>query len=416
MRSEWNASTIGESCSLVTDGSHFSPKSVENGEYMVSVKDFTGYGFDFKSCRRISREDYETLKINGCVPKQNDILIGKDGARYFEDIVIYRQPERPALLSSIAILRCDEHKILPEFLYYILRTPSFRQYVRDNYGSGSAIPRIILRDFKRMPISYPSLEEQKKVASVLTALDSRIRINEQINDNLQQQVQALFKKWFIDNPDAALWQEGTFSDLIEKTISGDWGKDKPSGNNTEMVYCIRGADIPEVRASNKGKMPIRYILPKNFASKQLVNGDIVVEISGGSPTQSTGRAAAISSSLLARYDKGMVCTNFCKALKPITGYSMYVYHYWQFLYDRGVFFSYENGTTGIKNLDISGFIETEPILIAPAELVKKFDTFCQSVFSKVYANGLESEQLALVRDTLLPKLMSGEIDVSEVQL
>lgn len=243
-----------------------------------------------------------------------------------------------------------------------------------------------------------------------------MRVISDINDNLEQQAQALFKKWFIDNPGAALWQEGTFSDLIEKTISGDWGKDKPSGNNTEMVYCIRGADIPEVRAGNKGKMPIRYILPKNFTSKQLVNGDIVVEISGGSPTQSTGRAAAISSSLLARYDKGMVCTNFCKAVKPITGYSMYVYHYWQYLYDRSVFFSYENGTTGIKNLDISGFIETEPILIAPAELIKKFDTFCQSVFSKVYANGLESEQLALVRDALLPKLMSGEIDVSDVKL
>ena len=237
-----------------------------------------------------------------------------------------------------------------------------------------------------------------------------------INDNLQQQTQALFREWFIDNPDAALWQEGTFSDLIEKTISGDWGKDAPSGNNTKMVYCIRGADIPEVRAGNKGKMPTRYILPNNYASKQLVNGDIVVEISGGSPTQSTGRAAAISSSLLARYDKGMVCTNFCKALKPLTGYSMYVYHYWQYLYDRGVFFLYENGTTGIKNLDISGFIETEPISIAPEEMVKKFDTFCQSVFSKVYANGFENEQLSLVRDTLLPKLMSGEIDVSAVHL
>ena len=80
---------------------------------------------------------------------------------------------------------------------------------------------------------------------------------------------------------------------IEKTISGDWGKDTPSGNNTEMVYCIRGADIPEVRAGNKGKMPTRYILPKNYAAKQLVDGDIVVEISGGSPTQSTGRAAAV---------------------------------------------------------------------------------------------------------------------------
>ena len=189
-----------------------------------------------------------------------------------------------------------------------------------------------------------------------------------------------------------------------------------SGNNTEMVYCIRGADIPEVRAGNKGKMPTRYILPKNYAAKQLVDGDIVVEISGGSPTQSTGRAAAVSDALLARYDKGMVCTNFCKALKPRAGYSMYVYYYWQYLYDRDIFFSYENGTTGIKNLDINGFIETEPIVIAPEDLVEKFDAVCQTVFSKIYANGMENEQLALVRDTILPKLMSGEIDVSAVQL
>ena len=253
------------------------------------------------------------------------------------------------------------------------------------------------------------------MAVLLGELSPLVRV-EIINDNLQQQAQALFKKWFVDNPDAISWKEGTFSDLIEKTISGDWGKDSPSGNNTEMVYCIRGADIPEVRAGNKGKMPTRYILPKNYAAKQLVDGDIVVEVSGGSPTQSTGRAAAVSNALLARYDKGMVCTNFCKALKPRAGYSMYVYYYWQYLYDRDIFFSYENGTTGIKNLDINGFIETEPIAIASEDLVKKFDAICQTVFSKIYANGMENEQLALVRDTLLPKLMSGEIDVSAVQL
>ena len=247
-------------------------------------------------------------------------------------------------------------------------------------------------------------------------LSPLVRAIQAVNDNLRHQAQALFKKWFVDNPDAILWKEGTFSNLIEKTISGDWGKDSPSGNNTEMVYCIRGADIPEVRAGNKGKMPTRYILPKNYAAKQLVDGDIVVEISGGSPTQSTGRAAAVSDALLARYDKGMVCTNFCKALKPRAGYSMYVYYYWQYLYDRDIFFSYENGTTGIKNLDINGFIETEPIVIAPEDLVEKFDAVCQTVFSKIYANGMENEQLALVRDTILPKLMSGEIDVSAVQL
>lgn len=88
---------------------------------------------------------------------------------------------------------------------------------------------------------------------------------------------------------------------------------------------------------------------------------------------------------------------------------MYVYYYWQHLYDMGVFFSYENGTTGIKNLDIKGFLDTEPISIAPVELVRRFDCFVRSLFSKVYANGLENERLALTRDTLLPYLISGEI-------
>ena len=305
----------------------------------------------------------------------------------------------------------DFHGNDAKFIYYFLKTLEWSKFT-----SASAVPGINRNTVHKEIVSLPDIETQRRIASTLSMFDEKIKINTEINDNLQQQAQALFKQWFVDNPDAISWKEGTFSNLIEKTISGDWGKDSPSGNNTEMVYCIRGADIPEVRAGNKGKMPTRYILPKNYAAKQLVDGDIVVEISGGSPTQSTGRAAAVSDALLARYDKGMVCTNFCKALKPRAGYSMYVYYYWQYLYDRDIFFSYENGTTGIKNLDINGFIETEPIVIAPEGLVEKFDAVCQTVFSKIYANGMENEHLALVRDTLLPKLMSGEIDASAVQL
>ena len=112
----------------------------------------------------------------------------------------------------------------------------------------------------------------------------------------------------------------------------------------------------------------------------------------------------------------MVCTNFCKAMKPKAGYSMFVYYYWQYLYDKNIFFSYENGTTGIKNLDISGFIETEPIVLPPEDLVKRFDVFCQSVFDTIFANGLENEQLVTVRDNLLPQLMTGAIDISSIEL
>ncbi len=298
-----------------------------------------------------------------------------------------------------------------DYLYYLVCSPLVRDAAIKSMVGSSGRQRVQIDVVQNLEVDLPSMTEQKKIGALLRALDDKIELNNKINENLERQAQILFKEWFIDSPDVPLWQEGTFSDLIEKTISGDWGKDSPSGNNTEMVYCIRGTDIPEIRAGNKGKMPTRYILPKNYAAKQLVDGDIVVEISGGSPTQSTGRAAIISTALLNRFGKGMVCTNFCKALKPKAGYSMYLYHYWQHLYDMNVFFSYENGTTGIKNLDLNGFIETEPIHIAPAELVDKFDIFCQTVFSKVYSNGLENERLAELRDVLLPKLMSGEIQI-----
>ena len=184
MRSEWRLSTINEICSLVTDGAHNSPKSVINGAYMASVKDFTEYGLDFSSCRMISEEDYEKLRLQGCVPEFNDILVGKDGARYFEDIIIYKQPEKPALLSSIAILRTDRKKVIPEFLYYTLKSPSVRKDVRDNYGSGSAIPRIVLKDFKRMPVAFPPIDEQKKLVSIFVSIDEQIQNNNKINNNL----------------------------------------------------------------------------------------------------------------------------------------------------------------------------------------------------------------------------------------
>lgn len=300
------------------------------------------------------------------------------------------------------------------FLYYLLK---YNKDKIENLGSGTTFKEVSGSTMRGIEVSVPeTIEEQRQIASVLSALDDKIEKNTEVNENLQAQVKALFHAMFISSADRFGWENGTFSDLIESTLGGDWGKESPTGNNTEMVYCIRGADIPEVKAGNKGKMPTRYILPKNYAAKRLLPGDIVVEISGGSPTQSTGRVAAISQSLLDRYDKGMVCTNFCRAIKPKSGYSMFVYYYWQYLYDRNVFFSYENGTTGIKNLDLSGFVTTEEIVIPPFELIQKFDDYCQIVFDQTFANGLENEQLSNLRDTLLPQLMSGELDVADLDL
>ena len=408
----WDTVCANKFCASVTDGTHDSPKPQKFGKKLITSKHLMGDYIDFDSANWISENDYKKI-ISRSIVEQWDVLFSMIGT--IGNIYIEKNPVVKYACKNMGIFKFAGNKENAYWMYYYLQSPQAKEYFQSHLR-GSTQSYVPLCSLREMPVPIPDKKTRNGIVSLLRSLDVKIAINREINDNLQRQAQALFKKWFVDNPDAISWKKGNFSNLIEKTISGDWGKDSPSGNNTEMVYCIRGADIPEVRAGNKGKMPTRYILPKNYAAKQLVDGDIVVEISGGSPTQSTGRAAAVSDALLARYDKGMVCTNFCKALKPRAGYSMYVYYYWQYLYDRNIFFSYENGTTGIKNLDINGFIETEPITIAPKDLVEKFDAVCQTVFSKIYANGMENEQLALVRDTLLPKLMSGEIDVSAVKL
>ena len=95
---------------------------------------------------------------------------------------------------------------------------------------------------------------------------------------------------------------------------------------------------------------------------------------------------------------------------------MFFYFYWQYLYDKGVFFNYENGTTGIKNLDLNGVLSAEEIQMPPLPLIREFDDLCQTLYQQVFSNGLETERLTILRDSLLPKLMSGELDVSELNL
>ncbi len=316
--------------------------------------------------------------------------------------------------NDVLVFRAKEG-VNDRFLYYVLANDSFFDYSMAT-SKGTKMPRGDKSSLMKYEIRDVAYKNQDKIAEILEVLDQKIQVNKQINDNLQQQALSIFQEWFIDNPDKTNWHQGTFSELVQSTLNGDWGKESPSGNNIQKVYCIRGADIPDVRAGSKGKMPIRYILPKNYASKMLTDGDIVIEISGGSPTQSTGRCVAVTQSLLERYDSGMVCTNFCKAIKPKSNYSMFIYYYWQYLYDKKVFFAYENGTTGIKNLDFSGFLDTETIIIPPEELVSKFNNYCKAVFDQVFANGKESEKLAEIRDYLLPRLMSGELDVSNIVL
>ena len=153
------------------------------------------------------------------------------------------------------------------------------------------------------------------------------------------------------------------SEIIDVFIAGDWGNESPSLEAPHAVSCVRGADIVPISNNEFANIPLRYVSKHSFQQKLLQVGDIVIEKSGGSPTQSTGRAVYISQALLSA-SKDVVCSNFCVAFRVKEGWnSFFIYQYWQYLYNSGVFFNFEGKTSGIKNLQLDialSAIEIEP--------------------------------------------------------
>lgn len=391
MRSEWITSTIDDICKLVTDGAHNSPKSVDNGYYMASVKDFTAYGFDFSNCRKISEADYLKLKKQGCVPESGDILVGKDGARYFEDVIIYRQKEQPALLSSIAILRVDDTKVTSEFLYYTLKSPAVKKDVRDNYGSGSAIPRIVLKDFKRMPISFPSLKEQKKITNICELLDEKIQLNNRINNNLADLLQAVYQEQFGDIESAE--NQGTLSDICM------YSKEKVviSALNISNYFSTENMLV------DKGGATIASSLPTVAQTTACHKGDTLI------------------SNIRPYFKKIVYCEADCGCSADVLCFtpnrSQYSAYLFSSLYADSFFAFMVAGAKGTKMpRGDKQQIMTYPVVLPSNEKLEMFNAIALPTLGQIHSNRAENKRLSAMRDTLLPKLMSGELDVSDIEL
>lgn len=148
------------------------------------------------------------------------------------------------------------------------------------------------------------------------------------------------------------------ANIINEFISGDWGNEEFSDETPNEVYCIRGADIVPITKHDFSNIPKRYVSDKALENKTLKAGDMVVEKSGGSPTQSTGRVVYISDDLIADKEN-VVCSNFCTAFRVNDGWNPYfVYQYWQYIYNANVFFNFEGKTSGIKNLQLDAALSS----------------------------------------------------------
>ena len=322
-----------------------------------------------------------------------------------------------------------------DYIYYLLKN---NYTVLRNAASGStAIPILNKTDFDNLRFKVElDLNEQRKMVSILSTIDDKIETNNQINQELEAMAKTLYDYWFVqfDFPDQngkpykssggkmvyhpglkreipEGWGVTTFSSWISDNKTGDWGKETSEGNYTLEVDCIRGADINGLSGNGKTDMPTRFILEKN-KNKLLTDFDIVIEISGGSPTQSTGRIVGISENVLNRFDLPLICSNFCKAvsLKEQETFYNFVYE-WKNLYDNGVLFSWEGKTSGIKNLLFDSFVTNYHIAQPPIDLMKQFFDYASSVDKKTQLLLKQNQELTQLRDWLLPMLMNGQVKV-----
>ena len=380
-------------------------------------------------------KDHKMLS-NGKYP-----VLGSGGIMRYVDKFLYDKPSvllpRKGTLDNIQY--CDVPFWTVDTLYYTevntnLANPYYLyRYLSlldlSNLDSGTGVPSMTFDNYYGLKIFLPNIEKQTKIAQILQTLDKKIIINRQINQNLEAMAKQLYDYWFVQfdfpnedgkpykSSDGEMvwneklkreipngWKDITLNAYIDKNKGGDWGYDTPK-EGTIKVGCVRGADIVKLN-----DVPTRHITLKHY-DRLLEDGDIVIEISGGSPVQATGRVALITKGVIERNGGALVCSNFCQSFSMKKRvFSEYFYYLWQSLYDNNNMFNFEGKTSGIKNFQTDVFLANHWFEV-PEQLILKFHDIVQEYHSQIDQNIIENNYLTKQRDELLPLLMNGQVSV-----
>lgn len=252
-------------------------------------------------------------------------------------------------------------------MYQLVKVPHSKKDVRDNYGSGSAIPRIVLKDFKRMPISFPSLKEQKKITNICVLLDEKIQLNNRINENLEQQAQAYFDELFVVNADPN-WSECTLSDIGSVVSGGTPSKSKPEYYADQGIAWITPKDLSVNKSkfishgendiselgfskSSAAKMPVGTIL---FSSRAPIG---YIAIAQNEVTTNQGFKSVIPNENIS------------------TAYMYFLL--------KNLLPTIEGMASGSTFKEISGAaMKSVPTVMPDADIIRLFSSFCEPVFKK----------------------------------
>lgn len=404
--SEWKEYRLGDLGTVITGKtpSAHNPEDWGDNMLFITPSDYRNYRkYATNSERKLSKVGMDRLEKK--ILPANSILVTCIGSDMGKVVINGEQCVTNQQINAIV----PNTSVNNDFLYY--RLISIYDTLRMYGGDGTAVPIVNKNDFENIKIEIPQLDEQKRIASILCSLDDKIDLLNRENATLEAMAETLFRQWFIEEAKED-WEEGKLGDYVIETIGGEWGKEDPEGDFVKAVQCIRGTDIANLNVGLASKTPVRFVKESKFEKIEPQNGDIIMEISGGTENQSTGRVAYINKDVKKLFQYPIVFSNFCRLLRVDEKYSYFLYCYLKYLYDQDELFNLENGSSGIKNLDYKALLYdlTYP-MPKDKRLIFEFNDNVSLYFKKINRNKQQIRTLIQTRDGLLPRLMGGEIKI-----
>lgn len=400
---EWEKIRLGDVCR--TNADTYSPKEKWNFVNYLDTGNITNNTIDsiqFIELKNMKLPSRAKRKV-----KTDSIIYStvRPNQRHFG--IVKSQPENFLVSTGFVVIDVDTNVLNADFLYYLLTQNTLvdaLQAIAEQ--STSAYPAIKPSDIENLEIEIPDLATQKKISDILSSLDRKIAKNAEINKNLEQQAQAIYRSWFVNyepfdgtKPDD--WSDGTIDDLGTEIICGKTPSTKKSeyyGGNTPFIT------IPDMHGCVYIVSTERYLSDAGVASqpkKTLPPNTVCVSCIG-------------TAGLVTLVSEESQSNQQINSIIPKEGISVYYIYLLMQTLAETINKLGQSGST-IVNLNKTQFGKIQ-VMIPSIRVLQDFDSLCRPLFDTILSNQKENINLSELRDTLLPKLMSGELDVSDIDL
>jgi len=386
------ASKLGDYCNFqegYVNPSQHHPEYFDGDVKWIRAVDLNN-GFVYNTTRTLTSTGFRSAGKSALLFEPDTIVISKSGTIGRLGIIKDYMCGNRATINIRPKHNCDLY-----FVFYFLR--SIQQYLGD-LAVGSVQKNLYVSILENIEVAFPDLDTQRKIGQFMLMFDSKIETNNKINDNLQQQAAAIFREWFVANPETEKWPLvtlETLTSLVSRGITPKYADD-----STQIVLnqkCIRDHYIDTSLA--------RQHKPKVINEKWLQYGDLLINSTGEG---TLGRAAQVWF-----LPKNMTIDSHITIVRPKNQLLLFYIGLWGITHEREIE-ALHTGSTGQTELPRDRVKAME--LRQPGnDTLARFNSIIKPMVSAIVANQQENARLVSIRDALLPKLMSGEINVSSVQ-